>query len=91
MAVSFGLMWKMRGFDPFLGVTLNVLVRVSMSVHSSCQASPGRMPVSLSSWRKHAILELQPAMSWSISDSCGEQIPFLQEPGKSPCSSEMQG
>jgi predicted anti-sigma-YlaC factor YlaD len=55
----------------FSGVILTVFVAVSMLEHLSCQASPQRAPVSLSSWRNVAMRLLHAAISWSISVSVG--------------------
>ena len=61
----------MRGRLCFSGLILIVLLSVSMSVHSVCQASPHLAPVSFSSCRKVPVSCPHPAMSWSSSVSVG--------------------
>ena len=76
MLVSLADILSSLGLLPFSGVTLIDGFSVSMSVHFSLQASPQRMPVSLSSWRKVAIRWLHPPISWSTSFSVGMKGSF---------------
>lgn len=54
---------KALGLLPFSGVTETVLCSKFMSVHFSCHASPLRIPVSLSSFRKAQVFLLHPEIN----------------------------
>ena len=56
-----------RALLPFSGVMVTDALPKSKSFHLSPHASPGLIPVSLSSCRKVAVFFPQPEMSWSTS------------------------
>ena len=55
----------------FSGVMFTVLRSLSKSFRCSCHASPGRMPVSFSNCKKHAVFLPMPAISAFTSASVG--------------------